>query len=180
MSKNAMSAGPVARLFISRYSRELDTAATITGRLLTVTTPLPTPSRGILPQVPPELLYSMLKALGGSYTATSVDLVQYSEHGQTMEVHQFADPYALQIRLTDNPGVVPRVIPPATPVTVRRKLPVGSNPAPGNIIFHEGYYYYYACVVWKGSQQWGWYDEICPHRIEQMVFTSDGRRIEYT
>lgn len=66
-----------------------------------VTTLPPTPLRGIHPQVPPELLYLLLEAVGGSLTVDALDFVRYDPVRDAMEVIEKRDPWMMQIRFTD-------------------------------------------------------------------------------
>ncbi len=64
-------------------------------------TPPPTPLSGREILVPPELLFVMLEALGGSFTATMSDLVRYHQDEHYMEIVKTADPPTLSVRLHD-------------------------------------------------------------------------------
>jgi len=125
----------------------------------------------------------MLVALGGSHTADWIDAGLYDPGKHYMEVLKTADPYSLRIRLHElhAPPDQPLWNPPANvPVAPpkRTPLPVPANVSAGTGVVHEGYMYYYACFIWHGCQNWGWYDCIVPNHMDQMIFTSDGRRIE--
>ena len=52
-------------------------------------------------QVPLSLLYSLLKSLGGSYSATGVDLMEYDPNKYSINVIQYSDPYSLSLVLEE-------------------------------------------------------------------------------
>lgn len=51
--------------------------------------------------VPPSLLYSMARNLGGSFTATPGDLGTYDSNKHSIEINRFRDPFALQIKIVN-------------------------------------------------------------------------------
>jgi hypothetical protein len=183
-----ISVEPVVSRSRCRSSRAPDTVQTFTGRLSMATIPLPTPSTGILPQVPPSLLYAMLIQFGGSFVATEADLRQYDPDKHYMATLRTEDGKYI-LRLTDTseatsmPGPMDSM--PSTPVPSTKNLDASLLPLmPTNghrLTTANGECLYFWNVNILGIQYSGWWDSMyCPTTHEQtkyLKYTPDGRKI---
>lgn len=161
-----------------------------------MTIPQPTPSKGTLPQVPPELLYLLLDAVGGSYTATSIDLARYDPTKDVMEVIIKYDPYMVQIKFSHSEDRSPASMRPLSQInlnaqsvvieaTPNRNLDPNLLPVvPTNghqLITPDGELLFYWSVFLFGVYYSGWWDKVLiptsQDDVSRLRYTPDGRRI---